>query len=666
MGEEPQGKTDADVFTARAIVRGRVTSAATGRGLAGIKVRGSVAVIRNENCDESNAETTTDDDGRYGMEIPTLEQLPTDPDVQVLYVSWAEAPRHVPWSPSGKRPKPPAAGGTLTEDIVLQPAYAVRGRVVDEASRPVEGVEVIVYETSSRGCCNPGIVGDWPETGEDGRFLADGMPLDLPRERRQAAGFFHPDYVRRFIQRMVDLPRDADGVADLGDIVLQRGIALSGRVTDEAGRPVSGEEVLVIGEAPYAGDPGCARTPSKCKLITDDEGRYTVNGLPPLFYDVVVARSDDMTGSAVGVDLMTGSRDDVDIIVGGTGVLSGRVTKADGSPATDIEFPVWQHSVHVRKTIRTDENGRYRVGGLVPGVHTGIEGLTEMNWLGWFTPPDKNADITLPEEITVTGRLVDRDTGKPMSRPRKVLLSASKDFSFGSPEEFRSKDGRFGLQDAHAGTWYLCATAEGYVDASRQVELTPESADLGDVPMHKGIVLRGKVTTAEGRSVRGAEVFLDGGQSYWGRTVRTNRLGRYAFKKLPDGMYTLRVRADACAPAFLDEIALPIDAKKVTHDVTMGPGVCISGRVADAGRPVERQMVVLRRQDEREGWSRPVWIHDANTDTDGQFVFPHVAPGEYALCCGLEERAVTVGNADLRCDFAWPGNYVRKKNGEDD
>ena len=59
------------------------------------------------------------------------------------------------------------------------------------------------------------------------------------------------------------------------------------------------------------------------------------------------------------------------------------------------------------------------------------------------------------------------------------------------------------------GNYYVCAEAPGYRRTSREVNVKPDGGDLGDVVIHRGVRLEGRVLTVRGRPIAGAEVFID-------------------------------------------------------------------------------------------------------------------------------------------------------------
>lgn len=197
---------------------------------------------------------------------------------------------------------------------------------------------------------------------------------------------------------------------------------------------------------------------------TDQTGNYRITNLPAGSYEVIPA-----TQSFVSQDEQQPTRsfmltdgetiEDVNFTLAPGGVITGRVTDADGRPL--IEEPVFLSPVDDRSgTIRigyyggggilTDDRGVYRAFGLRPGKYQVSVGQAEnqtgpgvrMTYKQTFHPavndPSKatvievtegsemrNVDIVVGGAVTtfkVTGRIVDGETGKPLPNIRYGLI----------------------------------------------------------------------------------------------------------------------------------------------------------------------------------------------------------------------------------------------------
>ena len=139
----------------------------------------------------------------------------------------------------------------------------------------------------------------------------------------------------------------------VGTVVIQ--------VNSLAGTPVA--NARVDGDVYY---PGSAQNLG----TTDQNGRVTltsVRGPAPFF----VRAFDPQTGQfrqATGALTAEGQTLAITVTLGTTGSISGRITKANGSPAADVTAVVLALGGNVGVAVTTDGNGDYHVSGIPTGV----------------------------------------------------------------------------------------------------------------------------------------------------------------------------------------------------------------------------------------------------------------------------------------------------------
>ncbi len=204
----------------------RVVDQRTGKPLPGATL--TVEVGRNP-----RGRMTTDGAGRAAVTIPS----PLSGFLSVVVRKEGFSTVTL-WFPSPVREEEVPASYTLK----MYPAETVGGVVHDEQGRPVAGVRVVpaVGTLSSEiRYLREDIEDPAPATSDDrGRWQCAGMPAGVDPSRVSIA-FTHPDYQR------VDLPVGALAEIRRGKAtVLARGLELTGRVVDPAGRPIVGAKVL--------------------------------------------------------------------------------------------------------------------------------------------------------------------------------------------------------------------------------------------------------------------------------------------------------------------------------------------------------------------------------------------------------------------------------------
>ncbi len=213
--------------------------------------------------------TKTDHDGRFTVEVP--EKYVADPsprrmlDLRVTI----SHPRYVTYFDIADTREIAKNGISDTfpafRAVKLLPARTLTGRLLDADGKPLSKVTIYKQYQIADGLRDA----EFPVTGEDGRFSAR-VPLHtavkLEFRAREAARLYHDV-----------LPNQTD----LGDIRLDRGVRITGRVVDASGKPVPWISVTT----PSTPDP--TKQPNFV-YTTDDEGRFRSGGLPPGNYLVTV------------------------------------------------------------------------------------------------------------------------------------------------------------------------------------------------------------------------------------------------------------------------------------------------------------------------------------------------------------------------------------------
>ena len=223
--------------------------------------------------------------------------------------------------------------------------------------------------------------------------------------------------------------------------------------------------------------------------------------------------------------------ENVDITLIRGGVITGKVTDADGRPvveeqiffsATESRLPYW-------RTVRTDDRGVYRAFGLPPGRYTVSAGKDScLLWQNEDGPQRtyypsalnasdataievnegseaNNIDITLGRQVskyTARGRIIDGETSQPLPNARigiQLFFSVGGSTSRGAAAE-STKDGEFKVENLPPGKYavYLDSQTDSeWVSEAVRFEVTDQDVD--------GLLIK----TSRGGSISGV-VVLEG------------------------------------------------------------------------------------------------------------------------------------------------------------
>jgi len=204
--------------------------------------------------------------------------------------------------------------GPANAVITLADGGFATGRILDGAGTPLAG-RARVETVEGHGI--PAFAADQlsADARADGIFTLGPLPLGTLGVSVSAAGH---------VARRVEAGISASGRSvDLGDLVLETGLAIRGRVRDRQGNAVGGASVhaerAMPGEA------------SESDTTAGEDGRFTVAGLRPGRYSV----SASATGYArASVEVEAGASP-LDIVLGVAGEIAGRVVDADGAAVED-------------------------------------------------------------------------------------------------------------------------------------------------------------------------------------------------------------------------------------------------------------------------------------------------------------------------------------------
>jgi protocatechuate 3,4-dioxygenase beta subunit len=318
---------------------------------------------------------------------------------------------------------------------------------------------------------------------------------------------------------------------------------VSGKVTIK-GKPAPGVVVGVRSSRPAQFDP-------TFKATTDQDGNYRITEVPAGSYAIapvapafVISEGNNLMGQMIVIG--EGENvEGIDFEMVRGGVITGRVTDADGHPVIEERVSLVQIDqgsqrgpvYSISTSFQTDDRGIYRMFGVRPGhykvaIGEGEGGFYRTIGRGGAAPPTtyypdatdavkakvveieegteaNNIDISLGQPshaFAVSGRIVDGETGKPVPRvsiglSKIVTMNGRNNGSYGVGTDVRSNTlGDFRLENLAPGKYSISIFAE----PSSDVRADPVSFDILDSDV-TGIVIKSSI----GASVSGA-VVLEG------------------------------------------------------------------------------------------------------------------------------------------------------------
>lgn len=364
--------------------------------------------------------------------------------------------------------------------VTLYPGAAVRGFVRDPDGAPVLGARV------SNGNSKPHVT-----SAADGAWLMPGVRAGTHTFVARADGFAPGS-----VTREVDGKTRLDGV----DIVLGRGLTISGRVVDAEGAPVSGAKVSV------------AVGYDKFDSWADESGEFELSGLRDGVHELAAFHG-DRASMAVDVEAAEQPTNVELVVVDST--IRGTVVDDTGEPVVDAEIWAMRGSIAADLTGEddavTDSAGRFVLGPLVVGeykVNAIYPGGGDRRLLGPMVPAktgQEDVRIVLPRRGSIHGRLT--SGGVPVTS----FVVSIDDFhraDYRDASVLARADGSFELENIPPGRYHVAFAGDSFarhIISSVRVE-AGEVVGLGAIEVGGGRTIRGRVLVGDREPVEGATV----------------------------------------------------------------------------------------------------------------------------------------------------------------
>jgi protocatechuate 3,4-dioxygenase beta subunit len=554
-------------------------------------LRVSGAVVRAE-VDSPGFRTApppavSDDQGRYEM-------------VGVEAGSYRLVARHKDFAPELVAGVTVERGGDAHADINLDKGTSVIGRLVAGPEQTVPG-RVTIQEIDGQAV--PWTLGEIlrAEAAADGRFRLEMLPSGA-----HVLGVKAPGYSSKRVD--VNVPSGGRDV-DVGDVELETGLAIRGRVRDASGRPISGANI--IGQqarsmpAPYP-------TPA----LSETDGSFVLAGLQPGSYRVSVTAQ----GYAGADRPIEAGAEKVDLVLSPAGSISGAVVDDTGRPVESFRVnasPARREAdapgtmiMGPRNKIGNGTDGRFLIEDLAEGTYVvaaSAPGQSSANVSGVKVSAGSTTDagtIRLSAGGTVRGMVADA-AGTPVAGAVITVRGPGRDYgSIGaSPQGVSDPAGAFEVTGVPPATVEVSASHPNYAEGRVSgIDVDPAKGPAeARIVLSQGGRIEGVVRRRDGTAIGGAYVNVTpqrrgGGFSYGGPGILvTTADGGFVAEHIPAGRVTVTLMTRS-GNSYTSAQSNDVDVREgeTTPVELRSRDIILSGHVTRAGAPLPDVRITIR------------------------------------------------------------------------
>jgi hypothetical protein len=511
-------------------------------------------------------------------------------------------------------------------------------RVIDRAGGPVAGAAANVYRMQGHGIVRTREALDLQQTSdEDGRVRLTRLPVGVQLGVQIRSPEFAPATRETFVG-------ESGKTLELGDIGMDPGVPLTGRVTNTAGIPIEGAQIDVAELGFLQGG-----DPLPLRATTDADGRYEVGHLGPRQYTIEARAAGYAADSTVLALLLGGAaqgqRQDF-LLLEADSRLGGLLLGPDDGPVPACTLTLSRRDTGRRmyamvETI-TDAAGRFRFDALATGTHQ-LDLRSPTHYLAKplsVTSGHDDQVVRAQSGLKVYG-LLECDGSPPRRFDVRTLPDGSTGAALLPGQEFvqhvQAADpaGSFEVAGLRPGSYRFEVTAPGWaVTTSADVILGHDGGDARLlVRLLRGGTLTGRVDPATpdlAAELRGSDYdpalaveSLFPTQPVHALVAPTAPDGGFRLEHVPPGDYTLTLRGDDRPPVHVRDLHLEEGQVLDVGQIRLPVGGTLFGNVLGSdGRPRPGVRVTATSDGHHQ---------ETVADAQGAFRMTSMPEGEYVV-----------------------------------
>jgi len=400
-------------------------------------------------------------------------------------------------------------------------------------------------------------------------------------------------------------------------IIVQQGGAVVGVIQNQSG-------TLFLTNVPVTAI--SAGTNGVFSASSAADGSFVLSGLPPDTYNLTAGGAPYESQILENLTVNSGQTLTENFSLGLGATIAGQVS-ANGSPVTNATVALTGSNGNLTGGL-TGNGGDFEVTGLPADLYT-VE-VQARGFAPFVTVTNLAAGalvslgtISLVPGATITVT-VDTASSQAVTNGSLTLLQHGATIA----QAFTDPNGRAVFLDIAPGTYQLVDNSYGFLGATSNITVTAgASITNAFLTTTLGSVV-GQVTDGSGHPLPGVEVNLTGtGPSTAAVSVgaQTDAQGNYALLGLPAGPYVVTIGNDGGLDG--QPVTIPASLSPQTLNLTLASAV-VQGQVlaSDGLTPLPFANVTLSQGNQP--------LANATSDTNGDYVFRILLPGNYTLTAG--------------------------------
>ena len=489
-------------------------------------------------------------------------------------------------------------GGDAQADVILDKGGTVTGRLVAGPEPRAVAGRVSVQEIDGQPAPRPLRDLLRAEAGADGRFRMEAVPAGS-----HVLAVTAPGYAPKRVEAQV---APSGRAVDVGDVELETGLTIQGRVHDRAGAAIAGANISAF--------PMRGMVPEIRQAISEADGSFVLAGVEAGSYRVN-ASAPGYAGMYRPVDA---GADKVDLVLSPAGGIAGVVVDDAGRPIETFRVsasPARREPMSAgpvvtlpRSRMVTSADGRFLLEDMGEGryvVDAAAAGRSTGNVSDVKVTAGSTTDvgtIRLSAGGTIRGTVTDT-AGTPVPGATIGVRGAGRDFSGPGmgPQGATDPSGAFEVAGVAPGTVEVWASHPNYAEgrvSGIDVDAAKGAAEARIV-LTQGGRLEGSVRRRDGSPIGGAYVNIVSqapGRSMMsgpGMLV-TNAGGGFVAEHVPAGRVTVTLMTRS-GSAYINAQGTEVDVREgeTTPLELRSRDILVSGRATRAGAPLPGVRITL-------------------------------------------------------------------------